>query len=145
MAVTVKKVVLWRTEVSNQSGELARVLEPLAESRTNLRVVMGYGQPGEAGRAVIELFPVTGKRPTAAAKAAGLSASPIACLLTEGDDRPGLGRDMARAIADAGVNIAFLVAETVGRKFSAVFGFASEDDAAKAQKAIKRAAKKPRR
>ena len=47
----------------------ARVLEPLAESRTNLRVVMGYGQPGEAGRAVIELFPVTGKRPTAAAKA----------------------------------------------------------------------------
>jgi hypothetical protein len=144
MAVNVKKVELWRTEVSNQPGELARVLEPLANAQANLRVVMGYA--GGAGQAVIELFPVAGKKTVAAAKQAGLAASPIACVLVEGDDRAGLGRDMARAISDAGVNISFLVAETVGRKFSAVFGFASEADAATAQKAVKRAAaKKPKR
>jgi hypothetical protein len=52
---------------------------------------------------------------------------------------------MAKRIADAGVNISFLVAETVGRKFSAVFGFASGEDAARAQKAIQSAGKKKKR
>jgi hypothetical protein len=86
MAVNVKKVELWRTEVPNQSGELARVLGPLADAKANLRVIMGYGM---GDHAVIELFPVSGKAATAAAKSAGLSASPIPCLLAEGDDRPG--------------------------------------------------------
>lgn len=141
MAVTVKKMTLWRTEVSNRAGELARVLDPLANAGANLRVVMGYGMPNDPDRGVIELFPVSGKKATAAAQSAGLAASPIPCLLAEGDDRAGLGRDMARAIAEAGVNISFLMAETVGRKFSAIFGFASDADAQVATKAIKAAAK----
>jgi hypothetical protein len=140
MAVTVKKVTLWRKEVPNEPGVLAGVLEPLAQAGANLRVVMGYAM-GESGRAAIEVFPVVGKKPMQAAGAAGLSASPIPCLLVEGDDRTGLGADMARGIAAAGVNIAFLIAETVGRKFSAVFGFRGEAEAAAAAKAIKAAAK----
>ncbi len=52
---------------------------------------------------------------------------------------------MARAVADAGVNISFMMAETIGRKFSAVFGFQSDADAATASKAIKSAAKPRRR
>jgi len=144
MALTVKKITLWRKEVAHQVGALASVLKPLAQTGANLRLVMGYGI-GEAGRAAIEVFPVTGRKATAAASAAGLSASPIACLLVEGDDRAGLGADMARGIADAGVNISFMVAETIGRKFSAVFGFHSDPDAATASKAIKSAAKPRRR
>ncbi len=53
---------------------------------------------------------------------------------------------MARAIAAQGINISFLMAETVGRKFSAVFGFQSDADATTATKAIKAASKpKPRK
>lgn len=144
MAVTVKKVTLWRKDVAHEAGALAAVLDPLAGAGANLRVVMGYGM-GESGRAAIEIFPVSGKRAIAAATAAGLAASPIPCLLVEGDDRPGLGSNMARAIADAGVNISFLIAETVGRKFSAVFGFQSNADAATASKAVKSAAKPRKR
>ncbi len=140
MAVTVKKVVLWRKEVANDPGVLADVLTPLAEAGANLRVVMGYAFPGDPSRAAIEVFPVTGKKVTAAASAAGLSVSPIPCLLVEGDDKPGLGARMARAIADRGVNISFLMAETVGKKFSAVFGFQNDADASTAMKAIKAAA-----
>ncbi len=143
MAVTVKRVALWRTEVSNQPGELARVLEPLAEAKTNLRVVMGYGLPGAT--AVIELFPVTGKKAIQAAEAAGLKPSPIPWVLVEGDDRPGIGRDMTRAIADAGVNVAFVMGETVGRRFSAVFGFSNDADAATAEKAMKAGASRKRK
>lgn len=141
MALTVKKVTLWRTEVSHRAGMLADVLEPLAKAGANLRVVMGYAFPAGPGGAAIEVFPIAGKKATSAATAAGLSPSPIACLLVEGDDRAGLGAGMARAIASAGVNISFLMAETLGRKFSAVFGFENEGDAAIAAKAIKSAAK----
>ncbi len=61
-----------------------------------------------------------------------------AALLVEGDDRPGLGAAMARSVAKAGVNIHFVMAETVGRKFSALFGFHSEADAALATKSAQR-------
>jgi hypothetical protein len=145
MAVTVKKITLWRKEVANEAGTLAGVLEPLAGAGASLRVVMGYAIPGEFNRSVVEMFPVAGKKAMAAAAATGLSASPIACLLVEGDDRAGLGAAMARGIADAGVNISFMIAETVGRKFSAVFGFESDADAATASKAIKSAAKPRKR
>jgi hypothetical protein len=140
MAITVKKVTLWRTEVANEPGVLANVLEPLASAGTNLRIVMGYAL-GDSGRAAIEVSPVSGRKATAAAGSAGLSASPAACLLVEGDDRPGLGAALARGIAAAGVNIHFLMAESIGRKFSATFGFHSADDATSAARAIKAAAK----
>ena len=145
MAVTVKKITLWRKEVAHEAGALASVLEPLAQAGGNLRLVMGYAIPGESNRAAVEVFPVTGKKAMTAASAAGASASPIACLLVEGDDRTGLGAAMARAIADAGVNISFMMAETVGRRFSAAFGFQSDADAATASKAIKSAAKPRKR
>jgi hypothetical protein len=48
---------------------------------------------------------------------------------------------MARAIAAQGINISFLIAETVGRKFSAVFGFDDNLAANAAMKAIKSAVK----
>ncbi len=140
MALTVKRVTLWRTEVANEPGVLAQVLEPLASAGANLRVVMGYVL-GDSGRAAIEVSPVSGKKAMAAASAAGLTASPTVCLLVEGDDRPGLGAAIARGIATAGVNIHFVMAASLGRKFSAVFGFHSDADAENAAKAIKAAAK----
>ncbi len=145
MALTVKKITLWRTEVSHRAGMLADVLEPLAAAGANLRVVMGYVFPAGPEGAAIEVFPIAGKKATRAATAAGLSPSPIACVLVEGDDRPGLGAAMARAIAAAGISISFLMAGSLGRKFSAIFGFESAGDAAIATKAIKSAAKSRRR
>ena len=73
----------------------------------------------------------------------GLAASAIPCLLVEGNDRPGLGAKIAGAVADQGINVSFMLAETVGRKFSAVFGFGSDVDAQKASRAIKSVAKPP--
>lgn len=145
MAISVKKATLWRKEVSNSPGVLADVLTPLAEAGANLRVVMGYAFPSDPSRAAIEVFPISGKKVTAAATGAGLSASSIPCLLVEGDDRPGLGAQMARAVAERGINMSFIMAETVGRKFSAVFGFQSDADAAAATKAIKSAGAKRKR
>ena len=138
MPVTVKSISLWRKEVENQVGTLAHTLEPVTNAGANLQVLMGYRYPGEGGKAAIELYPVAGKKVSAAASTAGLSASSIPTLLVEGDDKPGLGLAIAQAIAGAGVNLTFFVAQSIGRKFSAVLGFETEAGARTAAPLIKK-------
>jgi hypothetical protein len=139
MPVTVKSISLWRKEVENQVGTLAHTLEPVTKAGANLQILMGYRYPGEGTKAAIELYPIAGKKLTAAASQAGLSASSIPTLLVEGDDRPGLGFSIAQAIAGAGVNLTFFVAQSIGRKFSAVLGFETETDAKTVTPLIKKA------
>jgi hypothetical protein len=139
MAISVKKIKLWRRELENQPGTLAQTLEPLARSGTNLKMVMSYNYTGDPRRAAVELFPITGAKSTAAAQQAGLSASSIPTLLIEGDNRAGLGHALAKAIASAGINLGFTVALVVGNRFSAVFGFSSDADADRAMPLIRQA------
>ena len=146
MAVTVKRAGLWRCEVENQPGTLAKTLEPLAKAGSDLQVVMGYRMPGDESKSVIEVYPVTGGKAMSGAQNAGLNASQIPSLLVEGDNKPGLGHSITRALGDAGINMSFLIAQVVGRRYSAVIGFENEDDAKKATALIKKAsvpAKKP--
>ena len=55
MAVTVKKIVLWRGEIEHRSGALANALTPLAEAGADLQVVMAYGYASDKG--AVELYP----------------------------------------------------------------------------------------
>ena len=142
MAVKVKRITLWRKELENRAGTLAGTLEPLAKAEADLQIVMGYRYPGEAAKAAVELYPIANKKATQAAQAAGLAAATIPALLVEGDNRAGLGHGMANAIAEAGVNVDFLVAQVIGRKYSAVIGFENEADAERAAALIKKAAGK---
>ena len=139
MSVKIKPITLWRTEVENKPGILARTLEPLASTHADLAVVMGYRYPGAGEKAAIELYPVTGKKTVAAAKGLGLAASATPTLLVTGDNKPGLGHVIAKAIGHAGVNVGCLVAQVVGRRYSAVIGFDSEADAKTAAALIKKA------
>jgi hypothetical protein len=139
MAVSVKEITLWRREIQNQPGMLAAALEPLAGARADLRVLMAYRYPGDESKGAVELFPVSGKKATAAAQAAGLTAADIPAVLVEGTNRPGLGFETTRAIADAGINLAFLVAHVIGSKFAAVYGFDNEADRRKAVSLLRKA------
>jgi len=120
MAVTVKKITLWRREMEDRSGALAEALAPLAEGGADLQVVMGYRYPGPSTKAAVEIYPVAGKKLTDAARRAGLSPASI-----------------------AGINMTFLVAQVLGRRYSAVVGFDTEADAGAAAALIKKAAAAP--
>jgi len=139
MAVTVKKAILWCREVDNSPGTLASILQPLSEAGADLQVVMAYRYPAGENRAAIELYPVSGRKSAAAAQTAGLAPSSISTLVVEGDNRSGLGHTIAKAVGDAGINMSFVMAQVVGRRYSAVFGFENETDASKAATLIKRA------
>jgi hypothetical protein len=137
MVVTVKKITLWRKELENQSGTLAKTLEPLAG--VDLQVVMGYRHPEGGTKAAVEIYPITGKKSAAKAQEAGLAASSIPALLVEGDNKPGLGHKIAKAISAPGINMAFLMALVIGKKYSSVIGFENEADATAATTLIKKA------
>lgn len=145
MPVSVRNVALWRREVENKPGVLATALEPFALAGTDLKVLMAYRFPGNEARGVIELCPVTGRKSVAAAETAGLGPSSIPTVLVEGDNRPGLGHSIAQAVAEAGINLAFLVAQVIGEKYSAVVGFENEADAQKATPLIRKAVAARRR
>ena len=137
MAITVKKITLWRKELENQTGTLAKTLEPLAG--VDLQVVMGYRHPEGGTKAAVELYPITGKKSVAKAQEAGLAASSIPALLVEGDNKAGLGHKIAQGISAAGINMNFLVALVIGKKYSSVIGFENESDANVSVAIIKKA------
>ena len=137
MAVTVKEITLWRREIENQPGMLAQVLDPLADNRVDLKVLMAYRYTGNEAKGAVELYPISGKKATAAARDAGLTPADIPAVLVEGVNSPGIGYATTRAIADAGINLAFLVAQVVGTKFSAVYGFDNVSDRRRAISVLK--------
>ena len=141
MAVTVKKVTLWRTQVENKPGALSRVLAPLAEAGADLQVVMGYHYQGVPDSAVIEVSPVSGRKATTAAGKVGLEAAAIHTLLVQGDNKAGLGHVIAQNIAAAAINVTFLVAQVIGTQFSAIMGFEDEAAAKEAVTLVKKAVK----
>ncbi|QNI31423.1 hypothetical protein H7849_20450 [Alloacidobacterium dinghuense] len=53
-----------------------------------------------------------------------------------------MAHKIAQAIAEAGVDLSFFVAQAIGRKYSAVIGFANDGDAKKAATLIKKASRK---
>lgn len=145
MALSVKAITLWRREIENRPGVLAQVLEPLAGKGLDVQILMAYRFPGDETRGAVELYPVTGKRAAAAAEAAGLTTAPdIPALLVEGPNRAGVGAETTRAIAAAGVNLAFLVAHVIGSKFAAVYGFDSDADRDRAVAILKQPRRRTR-
>jgi len=141
MALQIKPVTLWRIEVPNEPGVLARTLEPLAKANANLQVVMSYRFPGDRTRGAIEVAPVTGARSSKAAQAAGLSESGIPALRIDGDNRAGLGHAIASALAEAGINIDFVVAQVSGNRHSTILGFDNEESLRRAAPILKRVAR----
>lgn len=140
MAVSVKPITLWRRELEHRPGALAESLAPLADAGINLQVLMAYRFPGDPYRGAVEAFPIAGGRATTAAERGGFTTFALPALLVEGDNAAGLGSRMCRAIADAGINLDFVVAQVTGGKYSAVFGFEEEDGARRAVPLIKQTA-----
>jgi hypothetical protein len=145
METTVRSIVLWRKEIENQPGAMASTLELFASADADLQIVMGYRYPGNQAKAAVELSPIAGKKLVTAAQTTGFKASGVPALVVEGDNKPGLGHAIAEAIANAEINIDFLVAQVMGRRYAAVIGFDSAEDAKKASSLIKKTTTRKRK
>lgn len=138
MPVTVKRATLWTIDTPNTPGTLAATLQPLAEGKVNLDLVMGYSHPDKSG-ATIEVYPVTTPPAQRTARATGFRRSEFPCVSVTGHNRVGLGRRIAAALAEAGININFFLAQVVDKRYAAMFSFEAESEADLAVKIIRKA------
>jgi hypothetical protein len=90
MSSKVTKMAVWSGEIQDQPGAMAGVLRQLAETNTDLEMVVARRQPDRRGAEMVFLAPVKGHKATAAAAIAGLSPAPgVAALRVE--ERTALG------------------------------------------------------
>jgi hypothetical protein len=138
MAISVKKVQLLRRQLQNRPGSLAESLKPFAEGKVNLQVIMGYVYQKDRRHAEVEVLGPSSKgSASAAAKGKFEKTRHIHCLIVQGDDRPGLGYAIARALGSSRINMSFALMQVVGRRYSGVFGFETGAAATRAMKVIK--------
>jgi hypothetical protein len=118
--------------VEDQPGELARIGEALGNAGINIEGLAGFTAEGR-GHIHVLVEDAAGAR--SALQGAGLNVSSegdalVMDLPSDGIDRPGTMGQMARKLADAGVNIQAIYLATKNR------GVAVTSDNSKAQSAL---------
>ncbi len=132
MSIRVKTIVVWRTEVEDRPGEMARALEPLVEHDLDLVI-------GNQGT-VVDIAPVVGRKARLAAEKAGFRPLPMSMILVEGENRRGVCFGIARALGNAGIGMNSMVGQAAGTKYQVLVGVANEADAKRAASVIRKAA-----
>lgn len=141
MAMKISKVTVYATDMFNQPGRLSRALEALRNAGANLEFVIGRRITERTSRVFIA--PLKGaKQIRAAADVEFRAADGMHVLRVESPDRPGLGADLTRAVADAGINIRGISAAAFKKTSVCYFAFKSAEEAKAATAVLKRAARK---
>jgi hypothetical protein len=139
MKLKVTKMHVWAAEIDDQPGGLAKVLETIAAAGANLECVIARRKPDKAGKGMVFVTPLRGRKVLGAAAAAGFhEAHRVATLKAEGSDEPGLGGRIARAVGNAGVSLRGMSAAVVGGKYVCYLGFDRDADASRAAAALRK-------
>jgi hypothetical protein len=130
MAFRMHKVQVWSGALPDRPGVAAVKLELLARAGADLEFVFTRPHPNDPEMGVIFLAPIVGPEQTEAARKAGLApARDIAMLCVEGENRPGIGYEIMRQLAVAGINMRGLTVSTVNQQFACYLAFDNADDA----------------
>lgn len=137
MPYTVRNVEVWAADVLNRPGMLARMLEALSNAGAQLEFMVARQRTENSARVFVA--PIKGKKQKQAASDVGfVPATGMYAIRVQGNDRAGLGAEISRAVASAGINIRGAAAATIGRQCVINFGFKSADDAKKATGVIRK-------
>ncbi|MFW6059588.1 MAG: ACT domain-containing protein [Phycisphaeraceae bacterium] len=140
MAMDVSKVDVWAVGIDDRPGALHDKLQPLADAGANLAFVIARRSHKNPDReAVAFITPLTGARQINAAKNAGFAKTDqMHTLRLEGEDRPGLGAELTRALAEANVNLHGLAAAALNGRLVVYLSFDSSDEANKAARILRK-------
>jgi hypothetical protein len=124
MKLTTTRVEMWSVEIEDKAGGLARTLRAIADFGVDLDYVMAQRRPDTAGKGILFVSSPDNQ----------VSDRPM--LRIEGADAPGAGARLARAVADAGVNLRSFAGGVTGHRFVCFAEFDSTQDRDKADTAI---------
>jgi hypothetical protein len=139
MKLKVSRAVVWAADIEDRPGGLAESLEALGNAGTNLDFILARRAAESPGQGVVFVAPLKGGAQIRAASNAGfLKTEILHALRVEGANKPGVGGAMARAIANAGINLRGFSAAATGKRFLAYLAFDNAPQTTKAMRAFKR-------
>ena len=140
MGLTVERVDVWAASIEDQPGGLAEKLAPLAAAGADLEFAVARRAPDKPGTGVVFVTPLRGDAQTAAGDKAGFAvADSLHSVRVEGDNKPGIGAQVTKKLADAGINLRGLSAAVIGQRFIMYLALDTADDADKAMGLLKEA------
>jgi hypothetical protein len=138
MKLNVTTVDVWAASMEDRVGSLAEKLAALNAAGANLEFVIARRAPEQPGKGVVFVTPVTGAKQVEAAEATGfLRTGSLHSVRVAGADKPGLGAQMGKALAAAGINLRGLSAAAIGTKFVCYLALDTPEDAQKATEVLR--------
>ena len=138
MALKVERIETCVASLSGETGSLTCKLVALARARANLEFVLARSTPEHPGQAVVFVAPVKGRTASRAACRAGFAkTTSFHTVRFEGADKPGQGARITKALGDQGLNLRWLSATRMGKKFVAYIGLGSSAEAAQAVRILR--------
>ncbi len=133
MSLSVERVDVWAATIADQPGGLAKKLAPLSEAGADLEFVIARRAADEPGTGVVFVTPLRGDAETTAAANAGFAvADSLHSVRIEGDNKPGIGAQLTKKLANAKINLRGLSAAAIGERFIMYLALDTADDAEKA-------------
>jgi hypothetical protein len=130
MDLIVERVDVWVASIPDKPGGLANVLSELRDVGADLQFVIARRAPESPGEGVVFVTPLQGDREIKAAAEVGFKVSKkLHSVRVTGTDKPGVAAEIARKVADGGVNLRGFSASALGRQFVAYLAVDSLDDA----------------
>lgn len=135
MSMIVQEVNVWAGDLMNRPEKLARVLEALASAGAELEFLVARRVSETTSRVFVA--PLRNERQQLAAMDVGLvPATGMHAIRIDSPDRQGLGAEITRAVAAAGINIRGATAATIGGRNVFWLAFRTADEMNAAQAAI---------
>jgi hypothetical protein len=131
--LTVERVDVWATSISDQPGDLGRVLAELRQAGADLDFILARRTPDKPGTGTVFVTPLRGDREINAATALGFNVlNSVQSVRVEGPNRPGMAAQLTDKLAAAGISLRGFSAAVIGSRFIVYVSFDSAADAAKA-------------
>jgi len=138
MDAIVERAEVWVASMKDKPGGLANKLAALADAGADLDFLIARRSPDKPGTGVVFATPLQGDAEIAAAADVGFTlASSLHSVRIEGDNRPGIGAQLTRILADAGINLRGLSAAVIGPRFVAHLALDTAEDATKTMALLK--------
>jgi len=133
MSLVVERVDVWAATIEDRAGGLAEKLAPLAEAGADLQFAIARRAPDKPGTGVLFVTPLRGDAESEAGIKSGFAvADSLHSLRIEGDNKPGIGAQLAKKMADEGINLRGFSAAVIGDRLIIYLALDTADDAEKA-------------
>jgi len=137
VSAKIESVDVWAGDLMNRPERLARVLEALAIAGAELEFLVARRVSERTSR--VYLAPLKGGKQKRAAADVGLvPAEGMFALRVTSKDRAGLGAEITRCVAAAGVNIRGASAATIGGRNAFYLGFRTDSERREAASALRK-------